>query len=315
MLELYASWHEMLLEGYEDGASAKISATSAVICGLGGSGAVGDFLSSLARIYGSEGPIYVHKDFGLPPLPRGAAVVAISYSGNTAETISCAKAALSAGASLVAISGGGALEELAKDAGALWVGVSSGLLPRAAFPLMLGAALGALSTLIKIDEEELLKAYGALKAGSVDEAEPLAAVLSSGEIAVVGACGVEGVLAERWRQELSENSKMIAKSEIYPESAHNDIVAWQQAQDARVSFLAILSEEEPCRRIMEFVRSRYSQRGKTASLSLGKPSLASLMRGAQLAGFASVLIARARGLKPEETPIIAEYKKALGVLF
>lgn len=312
MLELYASWHDMLLDGYEAGLSARISGSAALICGLGGSGAVGDFLASLARIYGSSGPIVVHKDFGLPPLPQRASVIAISYSGNTLETISCLKEAIAAGLEAVAISSGGTLEAVAKEAGIAWVGVRGGLLPRAAFPLMLGAALAVTAGFVKVGEEELLEAYGALRAGAVDDAEPIASALAAGDVAVVGACGRLGALADRWRQELSENSKMVAKSEIYPEAAHNDIVAWQQPQGARLSFLAIMSEERPCDKIMDFVRAKYSQRGPVATLSLGRPALASLMRGAQLAGFASVLIARLRRVKPEETPIIAEYKRILG---
>jgi hypothetical protein len=46
-------------------------------------------------------------------------------------------------------------------------------------------------------------------------------------------------------------------------------------------------------------------------LDLGTPSLPSLMKGALIGGYASVLVAKERGIDPATTSVIEEYKKIL----
>ncbi|MCX8196606.1 MAG: hypothetical protein N3F67_06010 [Acidilobaceae archaeon] len=307
LLEQYASWHELLLEGYEAGRAQREEGEEVVVCGLGGSGAAGDFLAAIAQIYGLGISVRVYKGLSLPAWARGKLVYAISYSGETLETLACYRKALELGARAVAISSGGLLQQEAARRGLPWIKVREGLLPRAALPAMLGALLGSLGGL---PEEELLSAYNSLKSFMADEAKPYAELAEGAEVLVVGACGEHGVVAERWRQEFSENAKMLAKSEVYPESAHNDIVAWQAPKGIKISFVSI-SGKGACREIMELVKEKYSLHGKAAEVELGEPSLSSLLRGAQLGGAASVLAAHRRNVEPEATPFISEYKQRL----
>lgn len=306
LLEQYSFWHELLLEGFETGRSLPLQEREVAICGLGGSGAAGDFLSAVASAHQLDLAVRVHKGFYLPAWARGRPVYAVSYSGDTLETLTCFRQALGS-SRVVAVSSGGALQEEARRAGVPWLGVRRGLLPRAALPAMLGVLLGSAAPLT---EEDLLSAYNAAKTFMADEAEPFAELAGSVEVLVIGACGEFGVIAERWRQEFSENAKMLVKSEVYPESAHNDIVAWQAAKGVKIGFVAIKGEGI-CREIMELVKEKYSLHGEVLELRLGRPSLASLLRGAQLGGVASVLAARRRRAEPEATPFISDYKQRL----
>jgi glucose/mannose-6-phosphate isomerase len=318
-LEQYARWGELLLSGYESGRMVVSGSGVAgvfngmVICGMGGSGVSGDFLVVISRLYGSRLPIVVFKGFDLPGWYSSYLVVAVSYSGNTLETIECSRRARGFGSKVIHISSGGLLRSEARGSEIPWIPLESGLLPRAALPSMVGALIGLTDALgvTSVGDEVLLETYYALRNTLVDDARGLADAVAESDILVVGACGYYGVLAERFRSEFSENSKMLVKAEVYPESAHNDIVAWQTKKKAKTAFIAIKGGGGICGRIMEFISRKYRGHGVVEELDLGAPSLPSLMKGALIGGYASVLVAKERGIDPATTSVIEEYKKIL----
>lgn len=322
ILSQYSEWYELIVEGYESSRTALASRelrgdfSGVLVCGMGGSGVSGDFLSVIGQIYGCRVPIHVFKGFNLPRWYSSYLVVAVSYSGNTLETVECSRRARELGASVVYVSSGGLLREEAERAGAPWIRLRQGLVPRAALPAMVGALVGLTDHLglSSVGEERVLEAHYVLKNTLVDEAMPIAETASDTDLLIVGACGYYGVLAERFRSEFSENSKMLVKAEVYPESAHNDIVAWQARRGARVSFIAITGGGGVCDKIMEFVVRKYKLHGAVEILDLGAPTMASLLRGALIGGYASILVALKKGIDPAATPIIDEYKRVVATI-
>ena len=319
VLEQYARWGDLLLSGYESsrmalsGFRVTRGFNGIVVCGMGGSGASGDFLSVIGRLYGARLPISVFKGFDLPGWYSSYLIVAVSYSGNTLETIECSRRARGFKSTVIHVSSGGLLRGEAEEAGIPWIPLEPGLLPRAALPLMVGALTGLTDVLgvTSVGEEVMLEAHYALRNTLVDDARGLVDALLEAEILVVGACGYYGVLAERFKGEFSENSKMLVKAEVYPESAHNDIVAWQARRKAKTAFIAIKGGGGVCDKIMEFASRKYREHGIVEELNLGTPSLPSIMRGALIGGYASVLMAREKGVDPATTPVIEEYKRML----
>ncbi len=84
-----------------------------VICGLGGSAISGD----LAKIIISDQlaiPLIINRDWTLPSIiiNEETLVILVSYSGETRETLSCAKQALEKGAKIIAITSGGSLKKI-----------------------------------------------------------------------------------------------------------------------------------------------------------------------------------------------------------
>src|SRR2546426_9575984 len=78
-----------------------------VVAGMGGSASSGDLLAGCAaeRL---DVPVIVHRGYGLPTLAGGRdLVIATSYSGDTAESLSAAEGALSSGCPLVSVPLGG----------------------------------------------------------------------------------------------------------------------------------------------------------------------------------------------------------------
>ena len=112
-----------------------------LVAGMGGSGIAGDFASALT--FGSHGRVAVHKSYA--PLPGWAGqtkplLVAISYSGNTEETLSSAGSA-GPGVPILTLTTGGELARISSERDWPSITVPSGVQPRAAVGYLLGAVV------------------------------------------------------------------------------------------------------------------------------------------------------------------------------
>lgn len=215
-----------------------LSASDLVVCGMGGSGIVGDFLAALAAPAGWR--VTVHKTFGLPgwvrALPREAmpAVVALSYSGNTAETLSAVAEAKEFGLEVAVVTTGGALAETARANRWVVVTVPEGLQPRAALGYLLGGALrvaeasGAVpDALAQLDEAAgVVETLVEPDRGAWGMAADLAAGLFGRVVAVYGSSGLTAPPANRWKTQINENAKRPAFWAPLPELDHNEVVGW-----------------------------------------------------------------------------------------
>ena len=116
-----------------DGLPEKESIEHVVVLGMGGSGVAGDILAAAAGPFMSV-PVVVVKSYELPAfVGDGSLVLAISYSGNTEETLEAASEAAMQGAKMVAVTSGGELAKLASSWGAPVVSVPDSIpQPRAA---------------------------------------------------------------------------------------------------------------------------------------------------------------------------------------
>lgn len=319
MLRLYGTWPVQLERSFSAASSLRhepVSPEAIVICGMGGSGVTGDYLAALASARGLRTPVFVHKSDGVPNwVSRDHLVLAVSYSGNTYETLSCARQARAAGALVASVTSGGKLGEWARSNGLPLALIDQGFYPRTALSMLVGASLGLLASLgVKlVDEADVRSAVSALSATSVGEGEAIARAIWDRDVYVVAGCGPFEIVAHRWRQELSENSKVIAKTEFYPESAHNDLVAWQQRSPVRKAFILIEGGGRLCDVITKLLAQVYSSQGDALVRvsPRGDGLLAQLLQASLLAGYASVYLAALRGVDPRVTDITARYKRAI----
>ena len=108
-----------------------------LISGMGGSGIGGRIMESLAN-YEELGDIFSWNNYGLPKwISSDDNVICISYSGNTAETLSAAIHANEIGCKVEVITTGGKLGDLAEKYGWEKTTVERKHQPRAALPLLL----------------------------------------------------------------------------------------------------------------------------------------------------------------------------------
>ena len=113
-----------------------------VVMGMGGSGIAGDVLAALAGP-SSPVPVVVVKDPAVPAFvgPRSM-VIALSFSGATAETVAGASEALERGARLVSVTSGGPLAALTAAGGGGVLAVDPSIpMPRAALGAIVAPVL------------------------------------------------------------------------------------------------------------------------------------------------------------------------------
>jgi glucose/mannose-6-phosphate isomerase len=223
-----------------------------VVVGLGGSGIAGDVLASVA---GPElpVPVTVLKQYGTPAfVGPGSLVFAVSYSGDTEETLSMAQGALAAGARVVAVASGGALASLVRDAGGVHIACPPGLVPRAA----LGALVAPL--LVTVFRMGLLPSAHALLVaaqaqlgrrrdrcvpsveGAANPARELARRLDRTIPLIHGGGALGAVAAMRWKVDVNENAKAPAFWNSHPELDHNEICGWGQHGDVTRQIVSLV---------------------------------------------------------------------------
>ena len=321
MEELYLRWPDMfrnMLESWGK-VSLEVRPRSIVFCGMGGSGVVGDYVSMLAFHKPGYPPVIVVKDYELPLfVGRDDLVFIVSYSGNTIETISCFNKTLKRGSKTVVITSNGFLLEKATEKNIPFVKVSENLLPRAALPEMLTAALGVLDssglTLVSRNEIEDLIMFLRNNMDNITENAKIIAEDLYDRIPIIVVPNKYWGLGWRLKNEFNENSKVPVKVEVIPEWGHNDIVGWER--NGRYPWSALIVhdiDDEALELLMNFAENYYKQLGlPTKVLRLhGESYLQKLVYGTIVGGLASVYLARMYRIDPSTTKSIALYKNAV----
>lgn len=215
-----------------------------MLSGLGGSAAGGDFVRALFEAHGKI-PFLVNRDYFLPAYvgPK-TLVVACSYSGNTEETLSAYADAKSKGASILCITSGGKLAELAKADGFPLITIPGGQPPRTALGFLLMPVIVACEKLGLLPAQDYAALIAHLRAEVVrlgvgtafsqNPAKQLAANLF-GKVSVLYGLGPwQGLVANRWKGQINENSKNMTFANTFPELNHNEILGWVRAMDQGV---------------------------------------------------------------------------------
>ncbi len=132
MLDIILSLPEQVRKGREIGRTPKVAPTfppRVVVCGMGGSAIAGDIVAQFG--VGRRTPeIAIVRDYHLPShFTKGDLVVAVSYSGNTEETLSCFGQAKGRGCILAAVTSGGELAKLCEAGGYPLAELPPGLQP------------------------------------------------------------------------------------------------------------------------------------------------------------------------------------------
>jgi glucose/mannose-6-phosphate isomerase len=297
-----------------------------VVAGMGGSGVTGDVLAALAFAE-SPVPVVTVKGDRLPAFAGpGTLLVAVSYSGNTDETVAAVEHGLRSGARLVAVASGGRLAELAGAANAPLLLVEDGHQPRAAFWSLV------LPVLLVAEAAGVLRPLGAQAAAAADALDAEAANLGPGRpvagnpakqaalrlvgrLAVAWGTGQLGaVAATRFRTQCNENAKVPVVSAAVPEADHNDVMGLEGGLgDGRE--LVLLRDEAG-----EHERDGRRLAAVCAALGAGDPvvrragagaPLARLARLVAFADFTSTYLGIARGVDPASIATIDRVKSAL----
>ena len=305
--------HESLNIAEEQALSFPNKAYSEImISGLGGSGIGATIVSNWAAAHASL-PVIVNKEYRIPAfVGPNTFFIASSYSGNTEETLQAVQEAHKAGATVVCITSGGKLAELAKAHGWGLRTIPGGNPPRAC----LGYSLTQLVTIF-VQQGWLPSNYmGVLKnaanrlkesqAQVSQKAQEIAARLD-GTLPVIYAETLSEGIAVRFRQQINENAKMLCWHHIVPEMNHNEMVGWADKHpEILVVSLRNPSDFKRNRLRMDIAEGIFKQReAQTLSIeSSSEHPVEQALEHIHLGDWVSLHLARLRGADEMEVHVI-----------
>jgi len=333
MLAVVGQFPEMVEQAERYSAGVELPQAGAIrqimVLGMGGSAISGDILSDL-YLRKIKYPVMVNRNHSLPEfVDKNTLVFALSYSGNTEEVISAVKEAERRGATVICITSGGKLKEIAAEKNYPLFLIPTGYQPRSALPLLLVPLLSSLGkmgiippagTEIKDAAAVLRKMkdeIGPGKSARSNVAKQLAKKMAGKIPVIFGVNGTTASAALRLKNQLSENSKAISVLNNFPELNHNEIVGLSNLNREEHSFIWLLFRDEAdgerVKKGIEIVKSLLGKQmgGVNEIVAQGKSPIARALSLIFFGDYLSVYLAIQRGVDPTPVDIIARLKKEI----
>lgn len=299
------------LPQFEEGQTKSFQYDNVIVGGMGGSALPAKILFFLDPVF----PLWLHDDYDLPEKSDNKTLfVAISYSGETRETLSFASKVLERNLPLIVISSGGVLTALAQEHDLPRVIIPGGLQPRNATLYMLRALLFVTGHEAMLKELENVGInFGKL----VQEGKEVASHFHN-EIPLVYSSRRNGALSVIWKIMLTESGKMPVFTNVFPELTHNEVqgivpvTAGERAKIFKTLLLVDAEDDERIRRSMSVFLSMAAENDiKTETLELPSGKAAKLLSTLVQAHAAAVTLVEERGVDPDSVPFIESFKKLL----
>jgi glucose/mannose-6-phosphate isomerase len=332
MLAVVAGMPEMLEQARQLAAGVQlrpVPVSRVIFVGMGGSAIAGDLAADL--FYKKcPVPLTTIRNYVLPEgIDNSTLLIALSYSGETEETLWALKDAEKKGAQVVCITAGGKLREIAEAKKHPVYLVPSGYQPRAALPFLLvclltvlekydliapqeGALTEAIAQLQKMREE-----YKPGKPARTNQVKQLAKKLQGKIPLIFGVAGTTGAVAYRAKCQFNENSKQTALANVFPELNHNELVNIAALSKDRQPFaLIVLRDDDDPERVkkrIEITKSLISRQlgGVNELAGQGKTPLARALSLIYCLDHLSVYLAILQGVDPTPVDVIGRLKKEM----
>jgi len=293
------------------------------VLGMGASGLAGDVLAAVAAPFVPI-PLVVAKGYAPPSfVGPGTLCFAVSFSGETEETVEAAEAAAAAGARMVVVARGGPLAEAAPS----W---QAPLVPVPEDIPVARAALGALAVplVVLLEQAGLFPGASQWVDAAVAQLEVRRSAIASGDWAqriartiggtiplIIGAGPLGGVAARRWKTQVNENAKAPAFSAVLPEMCHNEVAGWGQHGDVTRQLFTLVElrhdEEHPAEPgRFERVRDLLAEvtHDVVEVAAVGEGSLAQLFDLTMFGDVVSLHLAAQAGIDPGPVPATADFR-------
>ncbi len=319
----YEKWPALAREGFRIAISLQgRGLKKAYVLGMGGSAAGGDIIASwLADRPSIEVGVFKGQ---LPPGDmRDALAIAVSASGETEETIEMMKTAVKKHATVVSISSGGTLMEVAGRLGVPHVMMPRVVAPRYVLPYIVFACLSVMSAGLGLHfEREVDEAFRAMDAeGKVvgvrsplsDNPSKRIALSLADKIPVIYGSKFTRGAGIRFKNVLNENAKVHALYYGIPDAFHNDIEAWEDPRDGFAPIFLRHSSEEKRDRVRTDLMVQILDKAGRAPVQekgRGKGALSQLITLVYRLDMVSYYMAISLGRDPFPTRLIDRLKKA-----
>lgn len=298
---------------------------SIIVAGMGGSAIGGEFLKDWANDTLTI-PVEICKEYTLPAhVDKHTLTFIVSYSGETEETLSAFLDAIKRNCMIVCISSGGTLLDFAEKLEIPSVRVPEGIPPRAALPYLFASKLIIMEKLglMANVKAEIFEAITVLRkvCGENAPEKPLEENFSKKlashiyeTIPVVYSFGFYHSVAQRFKQQFNENSKIPSKWEVFPELNHNEVAGWEKTEKLADLFSAVIIRDkcEPEQIKCRIEATKELMSGKVKGIyevwSRGEGRLAKMLSTTIIGDFTSVYLAILRGVDPTPVKTISMLK-------
>jgi glucose/mannose-6-phosphate isomerase len=324
---------EQLLTAWEEAQNLPLSDFGGVkqvlVAGMGGSAIGADLLKAYTAPLSSVS-LEVHRDYELPAWANSpdTLVIVSSHSGNTEETYSAMETALERGCSLLAISTGGKIAELArkKDVN-LWIFQHKGQ-PRAAVGYSFCLLLNVFTRLGFIPDpsedlfgavEEMKKQRASLAADLPDHKNPakrMAGQLIGRWVSIFGA-DLLAPVARRWKGQVSEIAKAWGQYEDLPEADHNTLAGVLNPEENLLKTMALFLKAESNhprnQRRIDLTKKNFMLEGISTDLieAKGATRMAQMWTALQFGDYTAYYLAMAYDVDPTPVAAIESLKREL----
>lgn len=308
-----------ILQKYSFVAAKDKKFNNVILTGLGGSGIAGSIVQNYV-FDKLKIPFIVNKDYFLPSfINENSLLIVSSYSGNTEETVAALQKGLKLNATVICITSGGKIAEIAKKKKIDCILLPTGMPPRACIGYSM---LQILNTLVHFGllkntiEKDIKASITLLDTEEKDirkKAKNIATKLAGKLPIIYSSAGFEG-MAVRFRQQLNENSKILTWHNVIPEMNHNELVGWKDKDTNKT--IVILRDDSDYERVqmrMEINKKVFKQ--YTPNLieiySKGKSYLEKIFYFIHLTDYISIELAQLRNVDATEVKVIDFLKGSL----
>jgi len=319
MLDTLSEFAVQCEEAYSLGRNIKIShdIDKIVIAAMGGSAYGGDILKCYLSDINLNIPVFVNKDYSLPSFVDSKTLVfAVSYSGNSEETISAYRIALRKSAQIVVISTGGKLTELATRNKNHLIQTPETVVPRLATGYLTIPMLNVLRysrigdpSIIKSD---IVNTIRALRKNFKSKGKDFAARLKDKDILVYGSQRLY-CIPTIWKKIFSESAKLMIRTGFIPEMNHNELESFRNLK--RDNFIVMIKDEEDYHKVkkrMDMTKKMASDYCDVTELKLtGSNTLSKIFTAIYLSQYISYHMAKDAGLDPLPINTVENFKKEL----
>lgn len=285
-----------------------------VMCGMGGSHLPSGILKTIAP--GID--IYVHRDYDLPPYEKSflenSILIASSYSGNTEEVFSFYnKIKQLYDLPVLCITKGGKLLELAQTNKDPYI-----VLPDSEFEPRTALGFSSLALAFVLKDKQIYNALLKLKI-PVDELEKKAQEVYTkffNKKPIFYTSQSNMHLAYNWKIKCNETAKMHAFYNVFPESNHNELEAYEflnKDTDILPVILHDLSDDSRTLKRFEVFEALLVEKGldylkiDISNKDVYQKTFCCVVLG----DFITVMIAQENNTPIAEVPLIEEFKKRI----
>ncbi len=314
---------QQIEEGLALGRALKIPKSYAKIkqvlfYGMGGSAISGNVLQVLVAQRSRD--FFAVEHGGSWPHWAGPETLAVfsSYSGNTGEVLEkITPQVLKSKISILTVTSGGRLSEIAKENNLPCLRIPSGMPPRCAIGYLTFSVLPVLEKLgrFRVPDAEIKETLNIIRDYPQIEARKLAKKLKGKSTHFYGISGLMEPVLVRWRAQFAENAKTLASHHFLPEIFHNEIEGWCFPKDiirkSAAVFLTDSSDPAFIRSKRAVVEALMRRRGAEVLevQSKGKSVLARIFSLIALGDWVSYELALLNGVDPLDISAIEAIKK------